>query len=136
MRSAFSCVVNAFCFALAPAPAAWAQSYPFEIARADPMAFAAWRWIVPAQFRNKPWIGSLDGAAGLMSHVTMRQKLFYYGKVCIAYNCRGNFVAFLIAADGSEASGLVDSRALGVGNLYFGEPDGEARQLLGVKILQ
>jgi hypothetical protein len=136
MRLAFSCVVSAFCFALALAPAAWAQSYPFELARADPLAFAAWRWIVPAQFRNTPWIGSLNGAAGLMSRVTMRQKLFYYGKVCIAYDCRGNFAVFLIAADGSEASGLVQSRTLGVGSLYFGEPDREARQLLGVKIRQ
>ncbi|MGO9389824.1 Ivy family c-type lysozyme inhibitor [Rhodoblastus sp.] len=136
MRLAFSCVITTFCLALAPAHAAWAQSYPFELARADPLAFAAWRWVVPAQFRNTPWIGSLNGAAGLMSRVTMRQKLFYYGKVCIAYDCRGNFAAFLIAADGSEAAGLVQSRALGVGNLYFGAPDDEARQLLVVKILQ
>jgi hypothetical protein len=122
--------------ASAPLSAARAQSYPAEIARSNSLAFAAWRGIVPPQFSRQPWIASLAGTASPMERLTIDQKIFYYGKVCIPHDCGGNSTAFLIATDGSEAFGLLVSRTLGVGRSYFGAPHGEARRLLERKIRQ
>ena len=111
-----------------------AQNYPFEIAKADPAAMAAWRRIVPEDYRKQAWIASLDGTAGPLERVSMRGKIFLYGKTCIPHDCGGNFAAFLIAVDGTEASGLLASQTLGVGRRYFGAPDAEARGLLERKV--
>jgi len=111
-----------------------AQNYPFEIAKADPAAMAAWRRIVPEDYRKQAWIASLDGTAGPLERVSMRGKIFLYGKTCIPHDCGGNFAAFLIAVDGAEASGLLASQTLGVGHRYFGTPDAEARGLLERKV--
>ncbi len=126
----------AFFVALASASAALAQTYPFDIRKTNSFAFGAWRRIVPGEYGALPWIASLDGVAGPLDRVTLRKKQFYYGKVCIPHDCGGNFVAFLIAVDGSEASGLLNSRALGVGHRIFGAPQGDARRLLEIKIRQ
>ena len=111
-----------------------AQDYPFDIAKADPAALSAWRAVVPRQYRRQAWIYSFAGVAGPLQRVTMRHKVFYYGSVCIPHDCGGNFVAFLVAADGSEAAGLLASQTLGVKHQYFGAPDAEARSLLERKI--
>jgi hypothetical protein len=75
-------------------PAGHAQSYPDEIARSNSLAFNAWLGIVPPEYRKQAWIASLDGTAGPLDRLTLRQKIFYYGKVCIPHDCGGNFVAF------------------------------------------
>jgi hypothetical protein len=119
MRSVFSCAL-VLCLNLAPIPPACAQGYPYEIASSNSLAFNAWRGIIPPEYRKQ----------------ALRQKIYYYGKVCIPHDCSGNFVAFLIAADGSDASGLLASRTLGVGRRYFGAESGQARVLLERKIRQ
>ena len=113
-----------------------AQSYPIEIARSNSLAFAAWRGIVPPEYSQQPWIASLAGTASPIDRLTVNQKIFYYGKVCIPHDCAGNYTAFLIATDGSEAFGLLVSRTLGAGRRYFGAPSGESRALLERKIRQ
>jgi hypothetical protein len=123
-------LVLAFFPAWMAAFAVWAQTYPSDVARNNSLAFGAWRRIVPGEYGGAPWIASLDGTGGPLDRVTLREKQFYAGKVCLPHDCGGNFVAFLIAADGSEAFGLIDSRALGVGHRYFGAPDHAARRLL------
>jgi hypothetical protein len=132
-------------FFLAPAAAvaacalafdAWAQSYPSDIARSNSLAYGAWRRIVPGEYGGAAWIVSLDGTGRMLDRLTLRGKQFYAGKVCFPRDCGGNYVAFLIAADGSEASGLIDSRALGVGHRFFGSPDAVARRLLESAIRQ
>lgn len=110
------------------------QDYPFDIAKVDPAALSAWRAVVPRQYRHQAWIYSFAGVAGPLQRVTLRHKVFYYGSVCIPHDCGGNFVAFLIAVDGSQASGLLASQTLRVKRLYFGAPDAEARGLLERKI--
>jgi hypothetical protein len=133
---AIPCCAFACLLVSAQTPAARAQSYPYEIARSNSLAFAAWRWIVPPEFHRQAWIASLAGTASPLNRLTVDQKTFYYGKVCIPHDCGGNFTAFLIATDGSQASGLLVSRTLGVGRRYFGAPNREARALLERKIQQ
>jgi hypothetical protein len=113
---------------------AWAQDYPHDLGKMAPTAFAAWRAIIPAEYRQKIWIGQLTGVSTPMERVKMRGKPFYYGSVCMPHDCGGNFVGFLIAVDGAEASGLLNSQALGVSHRWFGTPDAEARALLQKKI--
>jgi Inhibitor of vertebrate lysozyme (Ivy) len=120
--------------AATPLISARAQDYPPDIATATPAAFAAWRAITPIEYRNKAWIGQLNGVSTPMERVKLRGKPFYYGSVCIPHDCGGNFVAFLIAVDGAEASGLLASQSLGVRHRWFGAPDSEARALLQKKI--
>jgi hypothetical protein len=111
-----------------------AQNYPFEIAKANPAGMAAWRRIVPDDYRKQAWIAALEGTAGPLERVSMRGKVFLYGKTCIPHDCGGNFAAFLVAVDGAEASGLLASETLGVAHRYFGAPDAEARALLERKV--
>jgi hypothetical protein len=133
MRSALLRALAAI-LVMAGISAVRAQNYPFEIAKADPAAMAAWRRIVPEDYRKQAWIASLEGTAGPLERVSMRGKVFLYGKTCIPHDCGGNFAAFLIAVDGAEASGLLASQTLGVGHRYFGAPDAEARGLLERKV--
>jgi hypothetical protein len=126
-------VVGLF-YGWAAASAASAQTYPFDIARSNSLAFGAWQRIVPGEYRTLSWIAALDGTGGPIERVTIREKQFYAGKVCLPRDCGGNYVAFLIASDGSAASGLINSRALGVGHRFFGSPDHEARHLLDFAI--
>jgi hypothetical protein len=125
-----------FCLTLESISTLRAQGYPYEIARNNSLAFNTWLGIVPPEYRKQGWIASLDGTAGPLDRLTLRQKIYYYGKVCMPHDCGANFVAFLIATDGSEASGLLKSRTLGVGHRSFGAPNGEARVLLERKIRQ
>lgn len=129
--SAFACLL-----ASAQNSPSRAQSYPSDIARSNSLAFAAWRGIVPPEYSQQPWIASLAGTGSPIDRLTLNQKIFYYGKACIPHDCPGNFAAFLIATDGSEAFGLLVSRTLGVGRRYFGAPNGEARVLLERKLRQ
>jgi len=133
MRAKYS---FALFLALALTSVAVAQTYPFEIRKTNALAFGAWKRIVPGEYGALPWIAALDGVAGPLDRTTLREKQFYYGKVCIPHDCGGNFVAFLIAMDGSEASGLLASRTLGVGHRIFGAPQGDARRLLEIKLRQ
>jgi hypothetical protein len=48
-------------FAAMPLGGARAQDYPPDIATATPAAFAAWRAVTPIEYRNKAWIGQLNG---------------------------------------------------------------------------
>jgi hypothetical protein len=110
--------------------AARSQEYPFDIAKRDPAAMRSWRAIIPKELRRQSWIMNFDGVAGPIDTVTLHDRVFYYGEVCIPHDCAGNFVAFLIPKGGGEALGALASEAIGVRHRYFGAPDAEARQLL------
>lgn len=130
MRKACLCLL----FAVMPLGSALAQNYPSDIAKSEPSAFAAWRAITPSEYRRLTWIAKLSGVETPLERVVVHGKGFYYGSVCIPHDCGGNFVAFLVATDGSEAFGLLASRSLGVRHRWFGAPDAEARRLLQQKI--
>ena len=107
-----------------------AQDYPFEMAKKNPAAMRAWQAITPKTYKNEAWINKLDGTASQMDQVTVHNKLFFRGSACKPHDCGGNSVAFLIAKDGSEAYGQLNSENLSVSGYYFGAPDAETRQLL------
>jgi hypothetical protein len=120
--------------ALIVALPALAQDYPFDIVKQRPAAIKSWRSVVPTEYRKRAWIYSLDGTSGPVETVTVHDKVFLFGSVCIPHDCGGNFIAFLIARDGGEAFGELASETLGVKQRYFGAPDAEARGLLDKKI--
>ncbi len=115
---------------------AFCQDYPHDLKTKNPKAFRAWQGVAPREYLKQDWIGSLSGVAGPMQSVTMQGRAFYYGSVCIPHDCGGNFVAFLIARDGSSASGALSSKTLGVPRRYFGAPDAEARRRLAEKLAE
>jgi hypothetical protein len=106
------------------------QEYPFDIVKRDPAAMRSWLTVVPREFHRQSWIVNFDGVAGPIDTVTLHDRVFYYGEVCIPHDCAGNYVAFLIAKGGGETSGALASETMGVQHRYFGAPDAEARQLL------
>jgi hypothetical protein len=57
-------------------------------------------------------------------------KKFYLGWVCLPDDCVGNRTVFLIAQDGSEAYGMLRSKALGADDVFFGAPSAENRERL------
>jgi hypothetical protein len=113
-----------------------AQEYPFEIPKKDPAAMRSWRAVVPGEFHRMSWITNFDGTASPIDTVTLHNRTFYYGEVCMPHNCAGNVVAFLAAKGGREAYGALASDAIGVRHRYFGAPDAEARALLDQKLGQ
>ena len=128
--------VSGLALSLSLASPALAQQYPSGIAKSDPAAMRAWRAIVPAQFRKYEWIYSFGGVETPIQDVTLHGKPFLSGNVCIPHDCGGNFVALLLAKDGSEAYGELASDTLRVKQRYFGTPDAEARGLLDKLISQ
>jgi hypothetical protein len=122
--------VSGFALSLCAASLALAQEYPSGIAKSDPVAIRAWRAIVPPEFRKQGWIYSLQGTETPIQNTSLHGKPSLSGSLCIPHDCGGNFVAFLIANDGSEAYGELASETLRVKQRYFGAPDAEARAAL------
>jgi inhibitor of lysozyme (Ivy) len=57
-------------------------------------------------------------------------KKFYLGWVCWPQDCVGNRTVFLIAQDGSEAYGMLRSKALKADDVFFGGPSNDFRERL------
>jgi hypothetical protein len=116
--------------AIGCAGAALARDYASDLMKTNPAAERSWRAIVPAEFRSRTWIYRLSGVETPVEALNLHGRPFFAGNVCIPHDCGGNFVAFLIAADGREAFGELDSEALGVKHRYFGAPDEAAKAVL------
>ena len=114
------------------ATAAQAQepAYPYDLARQNPAAFAAWRKAVPAPYRRVDWIARLAGTATPMTTTTIDGKPAYAGSVCKPHDCGGNFVAFLIAGDGSSVSGLTRLTTTRPARLSWGAQSPERLRML------
>jgi hypothetical protein len=67
----------------------------------------SWLAVVPGEFHRTPWITNLDGTASPIDTITLHNRVFYYGEVCMPHNCAGNVVAFLAAKGGREAYGAL-----------------------------
>lgn len=106
------------------------QDYIFAIVKARPAILKSWAWIVPQKYASHRWIKVLEGTSGPVERVVIAAKPFVLGSVCWPHNCGGNFVAFLIAADGSEAYGLLRSADLAADDEAFGNPDAAKRRML------
>lgn len=112
-------------------PAVADEGYPFDMKKRYGKAFSAYQKIVPAKFKKTKWIYSFDGTAGPMDVVQSGGKKCLIGSVCQPHDCGDNQVAFLLAADGSSAVGLLRSRNLTQGkDILFGKPDAAQLTLL------
>lgn len=114
------------------AAAAQAQEpvYPHDLARKNPAAFAAWRKAVPAPYRRVEWIARLAGTATPITTTMIDGKPAYAGSVCKPHDCGGNFVAFLIADDGSSVSGLTRMTTTRPARLSWGAQSPERLRML------
>ncbi len=125
--------ISVLCASIGSALAA--ESYPFEIKKANRAALRAYQKIVPATYMAMPWIYTLEGTSPPMSITKFKGKDFYYGSVCMPHNCGGNNVAFLIAKDASSAYGLLCSENLTKGKeVEFGAHDDAAKKLMEKQI--
>jgi len=111
---------------------AWAdEGYPFDMKKKYPKAFAAFQKIVPAKFKKNAWVYSLSGTAGPMSATQCGGKKCLTGSVCQPHDCGGNQLAFVIAEDGSSATGLLRSTNLTQDkDVLFGKPNAAQLALL------
>lgn len=121
---------NMFCAALAD------EGYPFDMKKKYAKAFAAYQKVVPPMYKKTTWVYSLDGTASPMDAVESGGKKWLIGSVCQPHDCGDNQIAFLIAADGSVAFGLLRSRNLTSGkDILFGKPDATQLALLKKQIM-
>jgi hypothetical protein len=105
--------------------------YAFNIPNTNPEAFVAWRKILPQPLRSEPWIAKLEGTASPYTTITVNGTRHMYGAFCKSHECGMNRVAFLIAENGSRASGLyVKEIGSGEKELFFGNPTPEEIVLL------
>ncbi|MBK9082864.1 MAG: hypothetical protein IPL88_12690 [Rhizobiales bacterium] len=112
----------AFAALLLAAPALAADIYPFDLPKKHPAAAAAWRKIVPKAYARVGWVAKFQGVGTPMDAVSLDGKPFLAGNICKAHDCGGNFVAILVALDGSRAYGLLRSEALKAVDAPFGAP--------------
>jgi hypothetical protein len=80
--------------------------YAFNIPKTNPESFVAWRRILPVPLHAEPWIFRLEGTASPYTTVTVNGRRHLYGWFCKPHECGTNRVAFLMAEDGSRATGL------------------------------
>ena len=107
------------------------DEYPGDLRKKHPAAYKAYSKVVPRRYRKVTWIYRLQGTAGPVSQADVGGKTFYLGMVCQPHDCGDNEVAYLIAADGSAAYGLLHSSNYAKpGDVTFGTPDEPARKLL------
>src|SRR5215831_10711568 len=104
--------------------------YLIDIKAKNSRIITKWQSTVPGPFSANAWIRSLDGLSPPVDSLVISYKKFYLGWVCWREDCVGNQIVFLIAQDGSEAYGMLRSKALKADDVFFGAPSGEIRQRL------
>ena len=104
--------------------------YLVDIKAKNSRIFAKWQSTVPGPFSTNDWVRSLDGLSPPVDSLVISYKKFYLGWVCWPHDCVGNRIVFLVAQDGSEAYGMLRSKALNADDVFFGAPSGEYRQRL------
>ena len=104
--------------------------YLVDIKAKNSRVIAKWQSTVPGSFSTNTWITLLDGLSPPVDSLVISYKKFYLGWVCWPHDCVGNRIVFLIAQDGSEAYGMLRSKALKAEDVFFGAPSAENRERL------
>ena len=104
--------------------------YLIDIKAKNSRIIAKWQSIIPGPFSTNDWVRSLDGLYPPVDSLVISYKKFYLGWVCWPHDCVGNRTVFLIAQDGSEAYGMLRSKALKADDVFFGAPSVENRERL------
>src|SRR5262245_10714601 len=107
-----------------PAPALDTY-YLVDIKAKSSRIFAKWQSTVPDPFSTNAWVKFLDGLSPPVDGLVISYKKFYLGWVCWPQDCVGNRTVFLIAQDGSEAYGMLRSKALKADDVFFGAPSSD-----------
>jgi Inhibitor of vertebrate lysozyme (Ivy) len=104
--------------------------YLVDIKAKSSRVIGKWQSTIPGPFATNAWVRSLDGLSPPVDDLVISYKKFYLGWVCWPHDCVGNRVVFLIAQDGSEAYGMLRSKALKADDVFFGAPSAENRERL------
>jgi hypothetical protein len=104
--------------------------YLVDIKAKNSRVITKWQSTVPGSFSTNAWITFLDGLSPPVDGLVISYKKFYLGWVCWPHDCVGNRIVFLIAQDGSEAYGMLRSKALKAEDVFFGAPSAENRERL------
>ena len=104
--------------------------YLLDIKEKNSRVITKWQSTVPGPFSTNAWIRFLDGPSPPVDGLVISYKKFYLGWVCWPHDCVGNRIVFLVAQDGSEAYGMLRSKALNADDVFFGAPSGENRERL------
>src|SRR5262245_55362066 len=99
--------------------------YLVDIKAKNPRFISKWQATISGPFSANDWIRLLDGMYPPVDGLVISYKKFYLGWVCWPDDCVGNRIVFLIAQDGSEAYGMLRSKALKANDVFFGAPSGE-----------
>src|SRR5437764_11610654 len=102
--------------------------YLIDIKAKNSRIITKWQSTIPGPFSTNAWIRSLDGLSPPVDSLVISYKKFYLGWVCWPDDCVGNQIVFLIAQDGSEAYGMLRSKALKADAVFVGAPSGEIRE--------
>jgi hypothetical protein len=104
--------------------------YLLDIKAKNSRIIAKWQSTISGPFSTNAWVRFLDGPSPPVDGLVISYKKFYLGWVCWPHDCVGNRTVFLIAQDGSEAYGMLRSKALKADDVFFGAPSAEYRQRL------
>ena len=104
--------------------------YLLDIKAKNSRIVAKWQSTVPGPFSTSAWVRFLDGLAPPVDSLVISYKKFYLGWVCWPHDCVANRTVFLIAQDGSEAYGMLRSKALKADDVFFGAPSNDFRERL------
>ena len=99
--------------------------YLVDIKAKNSRIIPKWQSIIPGPFSTEAWVRSLDGLYPPVDSLVISYKKFYLGWVCLPQDCVGNRAVFLIAQDGSEAYGMLRSKALKADDVFFGAPSSD-----------
>ena len=106
------------------------DTYLIDIKSKSSKIIPKWQSIIPPPFSTNEWVKSLDGMSPPLDALVISYKKFHLGWVCWPQDCVRNRVVFLIAQDGSEAYGMLRSKALKAEDVFFGAPIGEYKERL------
>jgi|SRR5262249_13279552 len=104
--------------------------YLVDIKAKNSRVINKWQSTVPGAFSANAWVRSLDGLSPPVDGLVIAYKKFFLGWVCWPNDCVGNRIVFLLAQDGSEAYGMLRSKALNADDVFFGAPSSENRERL------
>jgi hypothetical protein len=118
------------CAATTNAALAFDTYYLVDIKAKSSRIIAKWQSTIPDPFSTNAWVRSLDGLSPPVDSLVISYKKFYLGWVCWPRDCVENRIVFLIAQDGSEAYGMLRSKALKADDVFFGAPSAGMRERL------
>jgi hypothetical protein len=99
--------------------------YPWDLHRKMPVHYQAYLKILPVRLKRTAWFGRFDGTGMPVERVAVDSKVYFAGGICKPHDCADNYLAFLVAADGSRAVAMVKATETGGQIMVLGHPTTE-----------